>query len=120
MVLAISAAEPVNVRGGGCVESVVTPRTHLRFCVRAFVEVEGIDLAPFYPAVQADGRNVLADPDLVASTTPGRCDWRRGTLLRLMDGAGTHRDQWKIRGPCHSQIVRRDGGEAECQHQDRR
>ena len=45
MVLAISAAEPENVPGGGCVESVVTPRTHLRFLFTRFVEVEGIDLA---------------------------------------------------------------------------
>jgi hypothetical protein len=45
MVLAISAAEPENVPGGGCVESVVTPRTHLRFRVPRLVEVEGIDLA---------------------------------------------------------------------------
>ena len=100
MVLAISAAEPVNVRGGGCVESVVTPRTHLRFCVRAFVEfcvrafveLEGIDLALFYTAVQADGRNVLADSDLIASTTPGRCDGERGTLLPVeWTGRETHR-----------------------------
>jgi hypothetical protein len=33
-VLAISAAEPENVPGGGCVESVVTPRTHFRFASR--------------------------------------------------------------------------------------
>jgi hypothetical protein len=38
MVLAISAAEPVNVRSGGCVESVVTPRTHLR--AQRFPEVK--------------------------------------------------------------------------------
>jgi hypothetical protein len=45
MVLAISAAEPVNVLGGGCVESVVTPRTHLRFWRvwdRRLVELEGM------------------------------------------------------------------------------
>jgi len=42
-VVAIFAAEPVNVPGGGCVESVVTRRTHLRFTGRRFVEVEGID-----------------------------------------------------------------------------
>lgn len=30
IVLAISVAVPVNVPGGGWVESVVTPRTHLR------------------------------------------------------------------------------------------
>jgi hypothetical protein len=43
MVRAIFSAEPVNVAGGGCVESVVTRRTHLRFCVRRrFFGVEGI------------------------------------------------------------------------------
>src|SRR5437016_3385346 len=31
IVLAISAAEPVNVPRAGCVESVVTVRTHFRF-----------------------------------------------------------------------------------------
>ena len=39
IVLAICAPEPLKVRGGGCVESVVTPRTHLRFRIRGFVEV---------------------------------------------------------------------------------
>src|SRR5688572_8356812 len=42
MVLAISAAEPENVLGGGCVESVLTSRTHLRFGVRRVVEVDGM------------------------------------------------------------------------------
>jgi hypothetical protein len=32
--LAISLAEPVNVLSGGCVESVVTCRTHFRFAAR--------------------------------------------------------------------------------------
>ena len=85
MVLAISAAEPVNVRGGGCVESVVTPRTHLRFCVRAFVEF-------CVRAFVELERNVLADSDLIASTTPGRCDGERGTLLPVeWTGRETHR-----------------------------
>jgi hypothetical protein len=44
MVLAIWAADPENVPAGGCVESVVTPRTHRRFRVRAVVEADGIDL----------------------------------------------------------------------------
>jgi hypothetical protein len=44
MVRAIFSAGPVNVPRGGCVESVVTRRTHLRFCVRRrFFEVEGIE-----------------------------------------------------------------------------
>jgi hypothetical protein len=34
--LAISAADPVNVPGGGAVESVVTSRTHFRFVARFF------------------------------------------------------------------------------------
>jgi hypothetical protein len=34
IVLAIVSAEPAKVPDGGCVESVVTRRTHLRFCVR--------------------------------------------------------------------------------------
>jgi hypothetical protein len=34
IVRAISAALPENVPGGGCVESVVTRRTHFRFAVR--------------------------------------------------------------------------------------
>jgi hypothetical protein len=50
MVLAISAADPLNVPAGGCVESVVTPRTHLRFRVGRLVEVDGMAL------VQAAGR----------------------------------------------------------------
>jgi hypothetical protein len=67
MVLAISAAEPVNVRGGGCVESVVTRRTHLRFRFGTFVEVEGIDLASrqstFAPARESPA--LVARIDLV-------------------------------------------------------
>jgi hypothetical protein len=42
MVLAIVSAEPTNVRDGGRVESVVTPRTHFRFGDRRFAEVAGI------------------------------------------------------------------------------
>jgi hypothetical protein len=34
---AMSVAEPVNVLGGGCVESVVTRRTHFRVVLRFFV-----------------------------------------------------------------------------------
>jgi hypothetical protein len=59
---------------------VLTRRIHLRFCFGTFVEVEGIDLAP-YAAVQADGRNVLADSDLIASATPDPAMEERGTLL---------------------------------------
>lgn len=36
IVLAIWLAEPVNVPRGGCVESVVTFRTHFRFVARPF------------------------------------------------------------------------------------
>jgi hypothetical protein len=79
MVLAISAAEPLNVPGGGCVESVVTRRTHLRLCLPRFVEVEGIDLVQAANvAVQANGRNVSCKLEYsTASATPER---RHGEL----------------------------------------
>jgi hypothetical protein len=38
MVRAISAADLLNVPRGGCVESVVTSRTHRRFAARFFAE----------------------------------------------------------------------------------
>jgi hypothetical protein len=37
--LAMSLADPVKVRGGGCVESVVTFRTHFLFAARFFATV---------------------------------------------------------------------------------
>lgn len=45
-----------------------------------------------YAAVQADGRNVLADSDLIASTTPDPAMEERGTLLPVeWTGRETHR-----------------------------
>lgn len=41
--LAISVAEPVNVPGGGCVESVVTRRTHFRVAARFFAMSPVVD-----------------------------------------------------------------------------
>lgn len=57
MALAIVAAEPVKVPDGGCVESVATARTHLRFGERRFAGVAGIK--------QPLGSGVTPDP------TPG-------------------------------------------------
>lgn len=64
MVRAIVAAEPVNVLGGGWVELVVTPRTHFRFRVRRFAEVEGIvsSGSDNCGCVQVDPRNGLVHP----------------------------------------------------------
>ncbi len=82
MVLAISAAEPMKVRGGGCVESVVTPRTHFRFLeprrIRAVLEVDGIDLVQSRSAVasQPYGRNVLAGSDRGSKHHAGSSPWR--------------------------------------------
>src|SRR6266540_2124500 len=45
IVLAISAAEPLNVPRGGCVESVLTVRTHFRRLARGFAIVASASTA---------------------------------------------------------------------------
>jgi (2R)-phospho-3-sulfolactate synthase (ComA) len=106
MVRAISAAEPLNVPAGGCAESVVTPRTHFRFCVRRFVEVEGIDLVEAANvAVQADGRNVLAGSDTHSKRHAGAPPWESlSTLLQLNRRGGKPRSTGltETRGPYYS------------------